>query len=74
MVKTPHKWLITYDDAGKIRENFEFADIYEWQLQYGMNNYKQDKAAKGKELFILNYPVQTIQLRLLEKKVKYNPK
>jgi len=24
-------------------------------LQYGMNNYKQGKAEKGKELFIYNY-------------------
>jgi len=27
----------------------------EWELQYGMNNYKQAIAAKGKELFIKNY-------------------
>ena len=76
IIKTPHKWLITYDDSKEIRENFKFANIniYEWQLQYGMNNYKQDKAAKGKELFILNYPVKTIQLRLLEKKEKYGNK
>jgi DNA adenine methylase len=51
-----HKWLVTYDDAEDIRSNFAFAFIYEWELQYGMNNYKQDKAAKGKELFISNYP------------------
>jgi DNA adenine methylase len=24
-------------------------------MQYGMNNYKQSSAAKGKELFITNY-------------------
>jgi DNA adenine methylase len=52
-----HDWLITYDDSQDIRRNFEFAFVYEWELQYGMNNYKQDKAAKGKELFISNYPV-----------------
>jgi DNA adenine methylase len=76
IIGTPHKWLITYDDAIEIRENFRSANIniYEWQLQYGMNNYKQDKAAKGKELFILNYPVKTMQLRLLEKKGKYRSK
>jgi DNA adenine methylase len=50
-----HKWLITYDDSEDIRSNFDFAFVYEWELQYGMNNYKQDKAAKGKELFISNY-------------------
>jgi len=26
-------------------------------IQYGMNNYRQTCAAKGKELFISNYPV-----------------
>ena len=51
----PHKWLITYDDCPEIRENFKWANIIEWELQYGMNNYKQKKAEKGQELFISNY-------------------
>jgi DNA adenine methylase len=50
-----HKWLITYDDSPIIRELFDFAEIIEWDLQYGMNNYKQGTAAKGKELMIKNY-------------------
>lgn len=50
-----HSWLITYDDSPEIRRNFRFATIREWELQYGMNNYKQGKAEKGKELFIYNY-------------------
>ncbi|MCZ2121157.1 MAG: DNA adenine methylase [Anaerolineales bacterium] len=50
-----HSWLITYDDSPEIRENFSFGNIYEWELQYGMNNYKQSKANKGNELFISNY-------------------
>ena len=50
-----HSWLITYDDSPEIRKNFSFANIYEWELQYGMNNYKQGKAEKGSELFITNY-------------------
>ncbi|MDB9457665.1 DNA adenine methylase [Dolichospermum circinale CS-545/17] len=53
----PHKWLITYDDCLEIRENFKWANIIEWELQYGMNNYKQKKAEKGKELFISNYEI-----------------
>jgi DNA adenine methylase len=55
MKNCPHQWLVTYDDSPKIRELFNFADIIEWDLQYGMNNYKQGKAAKGKELMIKNY-------------------
>jgi DNA adenine methylase len=55
MRKCNHSWLITYDDSPQIRENFKFSNIYDWELQYGMNNYKQDKADKGSELFISNY-------------------
>ena len=54
----PHNWLITYDDCPEIRENFQWANIIEWELQYGMNNYKQKKAEKGKELFISNYEIK----------------
>lgn len=51
-----HLWLITYDDSPEIRDNFSFAEeIHQWELQYGMNNYKQGKADKGSELFIANY-------------------
>ena len=55
MRKCPHKWLITYDDSPVIRELFDFAEIQEWTLQYGMNNYRKASAAKGNELFIKNY-------------------
>ncbi|MEM9537872.1 MAG: DNA adenine methylase, partial [Cyanobacteria bacterium P01_E01_bin.42] len=54
----PHQWLITYDDSPEIRENFKFAHIYEWELQYGMNNYRQKTAGKGRELMISNYEVK----------------
>jgi DNA adenine methylase len=62
MKDCPHKWLITYDDCEEVRNNFSFASIYEWKLQYGMNNYKQEKAKKGDELFITNYPVNQSNL------------
>ncbi|MHC5938396.1 DNA adenine methylase [Nostoc sp.] len=62
-----HRWLITYDDSQQIRENFQWANISEWELQYGMNNYKQNGAAKGKELFITNYEVKVY----LEKKSQF---
>jgi DNA adenine methylase len=58
MVECQHKWLITYDDCEEVRQNFAFAHIYEWELQYGMNNYMQGKAEKGKELFISNYSIE----------------
>ena len=55
MENCPYQWLITYDNCSKVRENFQFARQIDWELQYGMNNYKQKSAAKGKELFIINY-------------------
>jgi DNA adenine methylase len=60
-----HRWLITYDNSPQIRENFKLVNILEWELQYGMNNYKQNSAAKGKELFIANYEIK----RDLDKKL-----
>lgn len=54
-----HKWLITYDDCREIRQMFDFAYIVPWSFQYGMNNYKQQTAEKGQELFIANYPIDT---------------
>lgn len=53
--KCEHRWLLTYDDSPEIRKLFSFAEISEFQVQYGMNNYKQKNAAKGKELLIKNY-------------------
>lgn len=53
--KCNHNWLITYDDCQAVRDNFKLSHIFEWELQYGMNNYKQKLAAKGKELIITNY-------------------
>lgn len=66
MKNCEHSWLITYDDSPEIRANFSFAKIYEWELQYGMNNYKQGKAEKGNELFVANYELP----RLSEKTSK----
>lgn len=54
-IACPQRWLITYDDCPEIRANFQSAHLTAWELQYGMNNYKQGSAAKGKELFITNY-------------------
>jgi DNA adenine methylase len=57
MKRCSHKWLITYDDSPEVRNLFDYAYQKEWTLQYGMNNYKQDSARKGNELFISNYTI-----------------
>lgn len=52
-----HKWLMTLDNCDYIRELFSFANIKEWDLQYGMNNVGKLSSDKGKELFIYNYNI-----------------
>jgi DNA adenine methylase len=53
-----HQWLVTYDDSPTIREHFHFASLQTWELQYGMNNFRQANAAKGSELFLRNYDLE----------------
>jgi len=50
-----HKWLITYDNSEYIKERYKDFYILDWELQYGMNNYKSKTAAKGKEVLIGNF-------------------
>lgn len=52
---TRHKFMLTYDDSAYIRELYKDFYICEYSLQYGMNNFKQTKAAKGAELLIRNF-------------------
>lgn len=63
MKKCKHKFLITYDNSEKIWELFDSPGIfiYPWELQYGMNNYQQDNAKKGKELFISNFKINSLE-------------
>lgn len=52
---TKHKFLLTYDDSAFIRDLYKDFCLKEWSLQYGMNNFKQTNAPKGKELLISNF-------------------
>lgn len=54
--KSPHRFLITYDDCEEIRDLYDWARVSSWSLQYGMNNCNLERASKiGSELFISNY-------------------
>ena len=55
MKSCKHKWLITYDNCEYIKNLFDFAYIYEWDLTYGMRNVIKGASQVGKELFITNY-------------------
>jgi DNA adenine methylase len=61
----PHKWLLTYDECGYIRERYANYTQLRWTLQYGMNNYRQPRARPGKELFIANYDIEGTTARQL---------
>ena len=53
---------MTYDNSDFIRDLYNDFYTLEWDLQYGMNNYKQNKAGIGKELLISNHPLRTNDL------------
>jgi DNA adenine methylase len=61
MQRCLHRWLITYDDCADIRGNFAFAQIEDFSVQYGMNNYRQTNAARGAELFISDQTLAPVQ-------------
>ncbi|MHA1303458.1 MAG: DNA adenine methylase [Candidatus Heimdallarchaeaceae archaeon] len=56
-----HRWLATLDDTPEIRDLYDWAYMYEWKHQYGMNNWKKNYAKKGKELFISNYEIHSLK-------------
>lgn len=60
MKNTTHKWLITYDNSDYIRDLFSFANIFTWELTYGMRNVTADGIQQEKEIFISNY-LETIE-------------
>lgn len=55
MKSCEHRWLITYDDCEYIRDLFSFANIFDYDLKYGMRNVTSNSNQNGKELFISNY-------------------
>lgn len=55
---TSHKFLLTYDNNETIKKLYGDFYLQEWNLQYGMNNYKQTKASIGKELLISNFKLE----------------
>lgn len=67
--KCQHKWLITYDDSDVIIDMFNFAYIYRWSIQYGMNNVNKQKMGKRSELIITNYEINSPKFQLIQKPI-----
>jgi len=53
--RSTHKLAITLDNCPEVLEAFDGFNIEPFDLQYGMNNYRQASAAIGKEVLITNY-------------------
>lgn len=53
--KTPHKFLMTYNDCQAIRDLYDWANIQEFRVQYGMDNAGGKPCKSGAELLISNY-------------------
>ena len=51
---TAHHFLLTYDDSEFIRALYADFFVREFSVQYGMNNFKQNHAQRGRELLISN--------------------
>ena len=61
-----HRVLITYDNSDYIRNLYKDFYMVEWQLSYGMTNYKQERVRVGSELLIANFPIDTYVKNLNE--------
>jgi DNA adenine methylase len=57
--KTKHNFFLTYDDCDEIREFYSWANIYEINFFYRLDNSNDNdkKRKKGNELVITNYKV-----------------
>ncbi len=61
-----HRVLITYDNSDYIRNLYKDFYMVEWELSYGMTNYKQERIRVGSELLIANFPIDTYVKNLNE--------
>lgn len=59
-----HRVLITYDNSEFIKELYKDFYTVEWELSYGMTNYKQERVRVGSELLIANFPIKGYVERL----------
>ncbi|MDR2644919.1 MAG: DNA adenine methylase [Endomicrobium sp.] len=55
MKNCKHKWLITYDNSDYIKNLFSFANVFPWNLTYGMRNVNGRGKQIEEEIFISNY-------------------
>ena len=58
--KTPFKFILTYDDCEEIKNLYKWANIYEQQFFYRLDNSRDNnnKRKKGCELIITNFEVE----------------
>jgi DNA adenine methylase len=60
LTKSPHKWLVTYDDSPEVHDLFEEltgTHFFEWKQPYAMSSHGKAPVI-GKELIIANFPLE----------------
>lgn len=55
--KTPHKFILTYDDCPELRDLYSWAYIYPIEFMYHTANANVTTRKKGKELIITNFKI-----------------
>ena len=57
---TPHKFFLTYEDAPEIREMYSWANIYDLNFAYRVDDSSTNdgKRSTGTELIVTNYKLQ----------------
>lgn len=65
---TPHSFFLTYDDCPEIRKLYNWANIFDLQFYYRLDNSKNNgnKRKIGSELVITNYELNNINRQLLQ--------
>ncbi len=66
--KTPHGFFLTYDDCPEIRKLYSWANIFDLQFYYRLDNSRDNKNKRrvGSELVITNYKVNNLNKILLQ--------
>lgn len=66
MKNCKYSWIVTYDDSNKVRKLFEFANVVEYSLVYGMGNTRSVNNTSGKtkignELLLSNMDLEKVK-------------
>jgi len=72
--RTPYNFFLTYDDCPEIRKLYKWANFFDLQFYYRLDNSKDngDRRKIGSELIITNYDFDNINKQLHKNAVEIN--